>query len=140
MYLCAHRQELHTNSNMKELSTIDKLCREVQNVSNIRLRTPKDYSELSLLIFQKTRTNISTSTLKRLMGYLPNGKAQPRLSTLDILAHYVGYTNYESFTESLLQAHKRDIDLVQLKRDIHTLSIQMNNCCTMLQHLEERLK
>lgn len=125
---------------MNELSTIEKLCRKVQNVSNIRLRTPKDYSELSLLIFQKTRTNISTSTLKRLMGYLPSNKTQPRLSTLDILSQYVGYTNYENFAESLHQAHQNDIDLIQMKRDIHTLSIQLENCCAMLKHLEEKFK
>lgn len=125
---------------MEDSSPVEILCKEILKTAGIRLRTPKDYDTLSLLIFQKTRMNISTSTLKRLMGYLPNTHIEPRLSTLDILSRYVGYIDYEGFTNLAHQKPIKNIDMLELRRKIHTLSVQMENMATMMQHLEETLK
>lgn len=125
---------------MEDISHVEMLCKEILKTAGIRLRTPKDYDNLSLLIFEKTRTNISTSTLKRLMGYLPNTQIEPRLSTLDILSRYAGYTDYESFVDSFQRKRTKKIDLIELKREIHALSIQMENISTMMRHLDEKLK
>lgn len=61
---------------------------------------PADCDNLSLIICQETRQNISRNTVKRLMGFL-SSYSKPRIYTLDIIAHYLGFTNWYAL-ESLV--------------------------------------
>lgn len=67
---------------------------------NNRLSTTTDFEEFSLFLMRKYDIEISSSTLKRLYGYVSDSH-KPRLQTLDLLARYVGYKNYKSFVEWL---------------------------------------
>lgn len=53
-----------------------------------------DCEALSEHIFHTTRERISVATLKRLFG-LVTLSVEPRKSTLDILAKYIGYPSYD---------------------------------------------
>ena len=53
------------------------------------MKTPKDFDFLAGQIFDKLHENVSSTTLKRIWGYLSE-PSTPRLSTLDILAQFVG--------------------------------------------------
>lgn len=55
---------------------------------------------LSYAIESATGQHLSTSTLKRLWGYVNDAPA-PRISTLDILAQYVGDHSFRSFCNRL---------------------------------------
>lgn len=61
------------------------------------IRTPRDFDYLSIRIFDYTKMQVSPSTLKRLWGYVESGGSKPRMSTLNILAQFVGYTDWDSF-------------------------------------------
>lgn len=63
-----------------------------------KMHTPRDFDFLAIRIFDSTHTYISPTTLKRLWGYLSNDNSyQPRKSTLDLLATYVGYKDFDTF-------------------------------------------
>lgn len=59
-----------------------------------------DFDALSEHISQETRELLSSSTLKRLYGYV-SSKPIPRRSTLDILSHYIGKKDYDEFQQSI---------------------------------------
>lgn len=58
------------------------------------IRYPSDCEYLSYDIEKETKLRISINTLKRLFGFLEDIKA-PRLYTLDIIAKYLGYKNWD---------------------------------------------
>ena len=63
------------------------------------MATPKDFNFLSEHIFEENHTRISPSTLKRIWGYLQNDNT-PRSTSLNILANYVGYKDWDDFLAS----------------------------------------
>ena len=79
---------------------IKELRNAMEKTVGRRMRVRGDYDFLSGQIFAKTHQHISPTTLKRLWGYLPSD-AKPRLSTLDLLAEFLGYDDWEAFVASL---------------------------------------
>ena len=75
---------------------IQRLREAIEVAVGRRMQTPKDFDFLSEMIFDKTRQHISPTTLKRLWGYLSE-PAAPRISTLNLLAQFVGYDSWEVF-------------------------------------------
>ena len=75
---------------------IQRLCSCIETQLNHPVRTPKDCEQLSQLIDERLHQHVSTSTLKRLWGYVTNEFA-PRTSTLNILAQFAGYADWNSF-------------------------------------------
>lgn len=65
-----------------------------------KLATTTDFESLSVLIEKETGELLSSSTLKRLYGYVSLSPV-PRKSTLDILARYIGKRNYDNFCNDL---------------------------------------
>lgn len=61
-------------------------------------QTTSDFERLSDAIVQSCGLMISTSTLKRLWGYVDNPN-KARRSTLDVLSAYCGFSSYERFCE-----------------------------------------
>lgn len=60
------------------------------------LQTTTDFEEFSYHLKAKLGEHISTSTLKRLWGYV-NDQHAPRQSTLDILSRYISHNNFNEF-------------------------------------------
>jgi len=81
-----------------EEKTIHRLQKAVEVTFGRPVRTPQDFDLLSQSIFDKLHERISSSTLKRLWGYV-SSSAIPRESTLDLLSKFVGYANYEDFCQ-----------------------------------------
>ena len=65
------------------------------------IRYASDYDYLSYDIEKSTGKNISTNTLKRLLGYMEGVKA-PRLYTLDVVAEYLGYVDWDDLNQKVL--------------------------------------
>lgn len=78
---------------------LQQLRQCVEDAMDTKMRTPKDFDTLSESIYQKTHKRVSSSTLKRLWGYL-SSVSVPRQSTLDILAQFIDYADYESFCDT----------------------------------------
>ncbi len=64
-----------------------------------------DFDEFSLILDKKLGCSVSSSTLKRLYGYV-NDDHKPRMTTLDTLSQYLGYANFRSFTQWLKTSTK----------------------------------
>ena len=66
-----------------------------------QIRHPADCEVLSYDIEQKINQHIGVTTLKRLLGFV-EGVKQPRWSTLDIVAQYLGFASYYKLLKSLV--------------------------------------
>ena len=72
------------------------LCIYIEEALGKEIRTPKDFEMLRERIYDRLRILISATTLKRVWGYLDDG-VQSRQGTMDILARFIGYQNYEDY-------------------------------------------
>ena len=59
-----------------------------------KLHYNNDCNALSEHIFEVTGERLSVSTLKRMFGFV-SLEVEPRKSTMDIIAQFIGYPNYE---------------------------------------------
>lgn len=83
----------------------------VEESADHRIESSNDFIFLSGEIRGRLNENLSVSTLKRLWGYV-DGYASMRPSTLDILARFVGFPDWETFvsdyceTEGVQSSHR----------------------------------
>lgn len=75
---------------------IVELLALVEQKYHKKLQTTTDFDEFSFHFKQQTEENISTSTLKRLWGYV-NDSHTPRQHTLNLLAKYIGHEDFNQF-------------------------------------------
>jgi hypothetical protein len=75
---------------------LENLCRDVETAIHQKLQSPKDFESLRERIFARIHVLVSTTTLKRVWGYL-HTDSTPSHSTLDTLAQFVGYSDYDTF-------------------------------------------
>ncbi|MGM9734883.1 MAG: hypothetical protein ACI3ZL_00570 [Candidatus Cryptobacteroides sp.] len=68
-----------------------------------RIATSTDFESLSVVIEHEAGDHVSSSTLKRLWGYV-SMKPTPRIATLDVLSRYVGVRDFHGFCEALRQS------------------------------------
>ena len=78
------------------------ICIDIEKAIGKEVRTPKDFEELRGRIYERLHLMISSTTLKRIWGYL-NDNVQTRPGTLDILARHIGYSNYRDYASSKAQ-------------------------------------
>ena len=79
----------------------DKLKEKVEKVAGRAMMTPRDFDYLSSRIFDATRSYVASTTLKRFWGYIEAGKVKrPLRNTLNVLAQYAGYADWECFVQS----------------------------------------
>ena len=79
---------------------LNELKHRVEELYGKLLLTSTDFDEFSVILKLKYNSEISTSTLKRLWGYV-NDVHKPRVATLDVLARYVGCRDYADFVRCL---------------------------------------
>ena len=84
------------------------------------LRYPGDFEALAESVSEKTGQRVSVNTLKRLFGVI-GPEVEPRRSTLDILAQYLGETDWQAYADRLsgagnsdFEADPHNVDAVQL--------------------------
>jgi hypothetical protein len=77
------------------LHMITYLKNQVQQRIRLSIDSTADCKQLIDAIYEETGELLGTNTIRRLFGLLPG--RQPRLSTLHILARYLGYDSYEDF-------------------------------------------
>ncbi len=71
-----------------------RLLRKLSQKIHQDVTTPAGASVLTLDIEEKTGTHLGLNTIKRLVGVLPS-ESTPRRTTLNILANYLGYPDWE---------------------------------------------
>lgn len=94
---CAYLYEPKIFLRMKKTSPeVIELKKQVEARLERRMKTPKDFSFLRSVIWESSHEIISTTTLKRLWGYI-SGADETRSSTLDILSRFLGFKDWEDF-------------------------------------------
>ena len=93
-----------TNSKpmQKTSPEISELKQQIEESVGRKMKTSNDFTFLSGAIWERTHENISTSTLKRLWGYV-DGPDTTRNSTLDILSKFLGFKDWDGFLEHISQ-------------------------------------
>ena len=76
------------------------LLTEVEKKYGRRIATTTDFESLSVVIEHTIGELISSSTLKRLWGYVSLNPT-PRIATLDVLSRFIGHKDFNSFCEGL---------------------------------------
>ena len=76
----------------------DRLCKAVESVLHQKMSTPKDFEMLKSRIYDRTGLLLSSTTLKRLWGYVQTD-SEPSANTLNTLARFIGYSDYDSFCQ-----------------------------------------
>ena len=84
----------------KEIPELQYLLELVEKQYGRKLSTITDFESLSVIIEKTTGELLSSSTLKRLYGYVSLNTV-PRKTTLDILSRFIGNRDYETFRISL---------------------------------------
>ena len=74
-----------------------RLRKLLEEGSGRKMKQNADFIFLQQYIVEQTKEQISTTTLKRLWGYIKDG-GSPRISSLDVLAHAAGYEDWNAFT------------------------------------------
>ena len=80
---------------------IEQLRKAIERTIGKTLETNSDFESLSNSIYEKTRVSISTTTLKRIWGYLSES-VTPRRYTLDQLARFIDYDDFDAFCANLV--------------------------------------
>lgn len=83
---------------MANPSGIAPLRKSIEEAVGRKIQKPRDFGFLSGRIFEQLHENISPTTLKRVWGYLHDTDSQISITTLNILARFLGYSDFETFT------------------------------------------
>ena len=78
----------------------NEILRRIKNTVGLGMTRSSDFEVLSQAIKDSTNENLGVNTLKRLFGFKTD-KVVPRLSTMDIIAQYLGSSDYESLIKEL---------------------------------------
>lgn len=108
------------------MNKIQCLLTAIEEKVGYSMQSNSDFVRLSTEIFEQEHENISTSTLMRMWGYRPF--VEPRKSTLDILARFVGYKDSVDFFASkneLPQSHLPETILETSKKKNYRLWMLM---------------
>lgn len=86
--------------NVPNYSELNYLLDEVEKRYGRKLLSSGDFEALSVVIEHESGEILSASTLKRLWGYVTL-KPTPRISTLNVLARYIGKRDFTAFRQSI---------------------------------------
>ena len=124
---------------METAKTIENLRNEIEVAIHRRLATPKDFEALREMIFLRLHILVSATTLKRIWGYIDDS-VSTRRSTLDILARYIGYADFDAYENgtvgdiaespsSPIMARRIDVDEELQPGDMIRLTWQPGRIC-----------
>ena len=82
---------------------------EIERIYGNQLKYPADCHNLALCIRESLNETIGVTTLKRLFGFVSDVN-EPRMMTLDILARYCGYRNYEEMKRKVAAEGDSDFE------------------------------
>lgn len=87
---------------MSHSPEIQCLCRDIEQHFGQQLQSPADFQLLLQQIWEKQHAVLSLSTIKRLWGYVASN-GSPRLSTLNTMAQFLGFADWNAYLVALEQ-------------------------------------
>lgn len=113
--------------NIKHLLS-EHCCRE--------LTTPNDCTVLALDIESKTGEHIGINTIKRLLGFIDDER-ESRTTTLNIIAHYLGYDNWDALM--LLDNKKGNSDFNEPQTELNAAQLKLGSMIEITYQPNRRL-
>jgi hypothetical protein len=114
---------------------LSKVIRErIEKQFGQEIRYSKDCEVLATAISSKTNKRISASTLKRLFG-LAKGIDEPRLYTMDVIAMYLDFKNFDELHAALIENIHSDFEIID---ELKTESLKLDDKVTL--HYEPNRK
>ncbi len=116
-----------------------QLLLDVQKKSNIKVNKSRDLRFLKEEIEENSESGIGFNTLRRLFGFLE--KTEPSISTLNILAVYLGFSSYSSYKQNTINYDdwyfQQNLQRIQssntlTKEDSETLRIGLLNAANIV--------
>ena len=80
---------------------LDALKHDVEERIGGKPYSHGDFTKLSEAVFEGRKEMISSTTLKRLWGYLRHESPSPQTRTLNVLATFVGFKDWQDYCEYL---------------------------------------
>lgn len=77
-----------------------EIIKKIEEKFGKEIQYGRDCEALSEAIIEETGQRIAVTTLKRMTGFVSK-QCNPHLSTMDIIARYVGYSNYKLLAKEL---------------------------------------
>ncbi len=99
----------------EKMNEIEKLRKDIEKALAHPMQTPRDFEYLSKRIYARLHIMISTTTLKRIWGYLNDG-GQPRASTLNILTKFLGYHDWEEYHQNAMLPEEQQSDPIMSRK------------------------
>ena len=95
-----------------------QLCSDVETALKKKLCTPKDFEYLRESLYARLHVMVSRTTLMRLWGYIDE-KVTPRKGTLDILAQFLSYQDWDDYCQnSLLPKEQQSSPIMSRKLSV----------------------
>lgn len=101
--------------NSEKMNEIEKLREDIEKALACQMQTPRDFDYLSKRIYARLHVMLSPTTLKRFWGYLDDG-GKPRISTLNILARFLGYHSWEEYHQNAMLPMEQQSDPIMSRR------------------------
>jgi hypothetical protein len=109
-----HSQKAYSLQHTFAIMLSEIIKKKIENKSGLRVRYVRDCNALAEKISTECRCSISGSTIRRLYG-LGGGIGEPRVYTLDLIAAYLGYVDWDELLNSFNPAVKSDAYINELK-------------------------
>lgn len=112
-----------TNIAEKEVMLSPVTIQQIVDKFGKPIRYPLDCVALSVMIENETGERISTNTLKRLLGFIDETR-EPRLYTLDTIAKYLGFDNWDVYLMSINKSGNSEFGKIE---EINASDLQVND-------------
>ena len=75
----------------------DKLLHALEERTGLNMKRNHDFAYLSELLLAECHEYISTTTLKRMWGYIHDQESKPSKNTLNVIANFLGFDDFADF-------------------------------------------
>ena len=79
----------------------ERLMQYIEGKIGLQMKRNHDFTILSERITAETNGKLSPTTLKTLWGYVNDQNSEPSIYTLDLLAEYLGFKDYDDFKRKI---------------------------------------
>lgn len=91
--------DIASQVHLANFAIMEQLLRDkIEERAGRKMNVPRDFAWLSEELERCTHQRVSASTLRRFWGYVNEGVTASRY-TKDVLAHYLGYSDFEDFKQ-----------------------------------------
>lgn len=105
-----------------------KLLHALEERTGLKMKRNHDFAYLSELLLAECHEYISTTTLKRMWGYIHDQESKPSKNTLNVIANFLGFDDFADFCKRGGISVKGDIRLHRRAKCFSAKRACLMNC------------